>query len=263
MSLRNQPYFPLYVQDYLTDEKLNSCSAATQGVYIKILCILHKSDHYGKLLFKQKDKQKSTNIENFALKLCKLLPFDYDTILSALVELVEESVIKIDDNELIQNRMYKDGQISIKRSEAGKKGGNPKLYKQNSNQNTEYENEIESDIESVIELKSKKGKIPELLEVIEYFKIKGSTEEQANHYYDFYESNGWKVGKNPMKNWKAAVHNWLRNKFENGNTTRSKQRPGPLAEKPNGQDKDGTKSNGTGNQLLDQFLNNQRFPTIK
>ena len=30
-------------------------------------------------------------------------------------------------------------------------------------------------------------------------------------FYNFYESNGWKVGKNPMKDWKAAVRTWKRN----------------------------------------------------
>lgn len=27
-------------------------------------------------------------------------------------------------------------------------------------------------------------------------------------FLDYYESNGWKVGKNPMKDWKAAIRNW-------------------------------------------------------
>ena len=26
---------------------------------------------------------------------------------------------------------------------------------------------------------------------------------------DFYDANGWKVGKKPMKDWKAAVRTWL------------------------------------------------------
>jgi hypothetical protein len=34
---------------------------------------------------------------------------------------------------------------------------------------------------------------------------------EAERFYDYYESNGWKVGKNSMKSWKAAVRNWLRN----------------------------------------------------
>jgi len=27
-------------------------------------------------------------------------------------------------------------------------------------------------------------------------------------FYDWYEANGWKVGKNPMKDWKACVRTW-------------------------------------------------------
>lgn len=30
----------------------------------------------------------------------------------------------------------------------------------------------------------------------------------AQKFFDHYESNGWRVGKNPMKDWKAAVRTW-------------------------------------------------------
>ena len=30
-------------------------------------------------------------------------------------------------------------------------------------------------------------------------------------WFDYYTSNGWKVGKNPMKDWKACVRTWERN----------------------------------------------------
>lgn len=30
----------------------------------------------------------------------------------------------------------------------------------------------------------------------------------ADRFVDYYTSNGWRVGKNPMKDWKAAVRNW-------------------------------------------------------
>ena len=30
-------------------------------------------------------------------------------------------------------------------------------------------------------------------------------------WFDYYSSNGWKVGKNPMKDWKACVRTWERN----------------------------------------------------
>jgi len=41
---------------------------------------------------------------------------------------------------------------------------------------------------------------------------------QAEKFYNYYESNGWKVGKNPMRNWKAAAATWNSNKFTTNGT---------------------------------------------
>lgn len=35
-------------------------------------------------------------------------------------------------------------------------------------------------------------------------------------FYDYYESNGWRVGKSPMKDWKAAVRTWERSEWNKG-----------------------------------------------
>lgn len=55
---------------------------------------------------------------------------------------------------------------------------------------------------------------PTLMELAIYFQEKGSDKcnDDADGFMNHYESNGWKVGKNPMKDWKAAVRNWLRGK---------------------------------------------------
>ena len=37
-----------------------------------------------------------------------------------------------------------------------------------------------------------------------------------DRFVDFYTSNGWRVGKNPMKDWKAAVRSWERKEKPNG-----------------------------------------------
>jgi len=34
---------------------------------------------------------------------------------------------------------------------------------------------------------------------------------EINHFYDFYESKGWFVGRNPMRDWRRAMNNWKRN----------------------------------------------------
>ena len=165
MALRDQPYFPLYVQDYLTDEKLNECTAATQGVYIKLLCIMHKSEPYGTILLKQKDKQNDKQILNFAIKLGRNLTFSESEIFSALTELINESVLVLDGDKLIQRRMVKDNAISVTRSAAGKKGGFARGFakdfaKAKTQANTEYEYEYENEYEdkTVLRKESKERK---------------------------------------------------------------------------------------------------------
>lgn len=56
---------------------------------------------------------------------------------------------------------------------------------------------------------SKRFSPPGLEEIEAYFAEKGGTAAQAERFRDFYESNGWKVGKNPMKSWKAAASGWM------------------------------------------------------
>lgn len=48
---------------------------------------------------------------------------------------------------------------------------------------------------------------PTLLEVKDYIQEKGY-KVIAEQWYDFYEANGWKVGRNPMKDWKACIRSW-------------------------------------------------------
>ena len=59
--------------------------------------------------------------------------------------------------------------------------------------------------------KTKNFKPPTPLEVDSYFVERGINDpNEAQSFCDFYESNGWKVGKNKMKCWKASVRNWLK-----------------------------------------------------
>jgi len=45
---------------------------------------------------------------------------------------------------------------------------------------------------------------------------------ESEKFINFFESKGWKVGKNPMKNWKSAVANWIINFYDRNkiNTTK-------------------------------------------
>jgi hypothetical protein len=170
MALRDQPYLPLFIQDFLTDEKLAECSASATGVYIRLMCLMHKSEDYGKILLKQKYKQSDKQILNFALQVAKNLPYDLLTVQNALIELLEENVIHIEGEYLLQKRMVNDGLLSEKRSKSGSKGGKKtqrknkefasKFAKAKVQANTEYEYEYENEIVIENEIKNKKGQKP-------------------------------------------------------------------------------------------------------
>lgn len=55
-----------------------------------------------------------------------------------------------------------------------------------------------------------KGK-PTIQEVIDYCKERNNYVD-PQEWFDYYSANGWKVGKNPMKDWKACVRYWERKK---------------------------------------------------
>lgn len=59
------------------------------------------------------------------------------------------------------------------------------------------------------DMPKEKFKPPTADEVRDYAAEKGYAID-AERFCDFYESKGWFVGKNPMKDWKAAVRNWSR-----------------------------------------------------
>lgn len=52
-------------------------------------------------------------------------------------------------------------------------------------------------------------KPPSPTEVAEYANEKG-IDIDSEYFCDFYQSKGWKVGKDTMKDWKAAVRTWAR-----------------------------------------------------
>lgn len=59
---------------------------------------------------------------------------------------------------------------------------------------------------------------PSIVEIKTYMTEIGMS-DISEKWFDYYESNGWLVGKNKMKNWKAAVRTWKNNNLSNNVTT--------------------------------------------
>ena len=64
-------------------------------------------------------------------------------------------------------------------------------------------------------------------QVYEYMSLRIGTNQakiEAEKFVNYYESNGWKVGKNPMKSWGAAANNWITNTKQYAKGTTNNQR---------------------------------------
>ena len=142
MALRDQPYLPLYVQDFMCDEKLRECDAESVGVYIFLMCLMHKSEEYGAITLRDSDwekyekshkqneskneakaEQKIDAISVFAFRLEKQLPFREDVIERGITELLSAGVLSMDGMTLYQKRMVQDGNLSEIRAKSGKRSG--------------------------------------------------------------------------------------------------------------------------------------------
>ena len=110
-----------------------------------------------------------------------------------------------------------------KRYQNGTKGGRPITKPEPNNNQSITKPEPKENVKVNVNDKKKdtnvsKEKAPRFLpptreEVQAYCQEKGYVVD-AERFIDFYESKGWFVGKNKMKDWKAAVRNWARSQRE-------------------------------------------------
>lgn len=62
----------------------------------------------------------------------------------------------------------------------------------------------------------KKFTPPTRQEAVSYCELKGLPSSNVDNFIDYYTSNGWKVGRNPMVNWRSALSGWIRRARNNG-----------------------------------------------
>ena len=141
-----------------------------------------------------------------------------DLLLSIAFEPIQQSL----------KRDLKKYEVYIgKQKENGAKGGRPKKEEETQKYPTLFfKNPKKTDSVSVnvsvSENDNKKQRDvfikPSIEEIKTYMTEIGMT-DVSEKWFDYYESNGWLVGKNKMKNWKAAVRTWKNNNLSNNATT--------------------------------------------
>jgi len=117
------------------------------------------------------------------------------------------------DREKYQEKCEKNKENARKRWNAKNANVCDGKIRNANNADNDNDNEDDNDNENDIKKKNKKRKkfIKPTVEEIKNYCIQRKNNIDTQYFYDYYERNGWKVGKNPMVDWQATIRTWERN----------------------------------------------------
>lgn len=191
--------------------------------YLKLM--LESIDHEGELRF-------SENKPYTSEMLSSVFKMDVEIVKLALKTLEEFELIKVtEDGTIIVEKL--SSMVGYESEWARKKAAwreqkedtertnednvlkcprNVPTKKDNVRQEIEIEKEIEKEIEGKRNIKEKTPSrfIPPTLEEVKAYCEERNNNVDPEKWFDHYSSNGWKVGRNPMKDWKSSVRYWER-----------------------------------------------------
>lgn len=212
-------WFKFYGGEYLSDPKIERLNPIERSCWITLLCL---ASMQGSATIKHLTVQSLLN--KSGVHYDPYQPEEWESALSILDRLESLEMIEKGDT----------GVISIvnwaKRQETAMTGAERVAkYRQNkkSNENvtesvtnvTLEENRIEENRIEENRREEKKGTVrvsapkvatftrPSIQEIESYVREEGIRFDSKKFFY-YYESNGWKVGKNAMKSWKMAIKSW-------------------------------------------------------
>ena len=115
----------------------------------------------------------------------------------------------------LKGQVDRNAAISDARSKAGSNRKEQTETKPNKPEQTETKSLIEKEKEEDKENNNKNKKEQRRFTPPTVEEVRAYCRERGNHvdpqrFVDYYTSNGWKVGRNPMKDWRAAVGTWER-----------------------------------------------------
>lgn len=150
--------------------------------------------------------------------ICAYALREEDPDFSKMSDAAQIAFLLIKPNLDSSRRKAKSGKDGGSKKASGKQNGskqeaNCKQEERESEKEKEKEGEIENECYPPTPLsggtKAKRFIPPTVDEVAAYCQERGNGLDPET-FVDFYASKGWMVGKNPMKDWKAAVRTWER-----------------------------------------------------
>jgi hypothetical protein len=136
-------------------------------------------------------------------------------------ETFNERILKFSERYQIKNKKNAERVLQWRENQAIKKNVTHNERVRNADKLKESKVK-ESKVIIIQDTQKKSMSNPDKLEVNSYFSELAFFDE-SERFFDYYTANGWRVGKNKMKDWKAAARNWCKNSktFNNGKSNQS------------------------------------------
>ena len=188
--MSKDPAFLFYSSDFLTGTLLMSMEQ--KGKFITLLCIQHQKGHLS---------------EKDMLHICG----SYD----------EDVFTKFQKDE--HGKFYNirlEEEVDKRKAYSESRRNNRKKKEDMNNTSSSYVEHMENENENEDLIEKKKVarfQKPTIEQLKEYMSEQGMN-DIAENWLNHYEANGWMVGKNKMKDWKASVRTWKTNQKNNSAT---------------------------------------------
>lgn len=179
--MAKDPAVLFYTQDFITGTMFMSNEEV--GIYIRLLCAQHQ---HGGLIEK----------ESF-----NCLVGDHKLVRAKFIE-SDEGFFNERLMKEMNKRLVKSTNLSLNAKKRWDKHCKSNAIAYNRHDPIENENESENVIKDI-----KRFTAPAIVDVVAYC-IERKNQIDPERFHNFYESKGWKVGNQKMKDWKAAVRNW-------------------------------------------------------
>ena len=215
--MAKDPAFLFYSSDFLTGTMFLTHEQV--GKYIRLLCAQH---------------QMGALTEQHMLNICQT--YDKD---------IWAKFTKQDDGTFVNERLRDETAKRKNFCESRRKNRNSKPKEKQSYEHTStpkkppMSSHMENENENENENRNRKGNVkrfvkPEPIEILEYMSdlnagvnfqwMESKVRFEAQNFHDFYESKGWVIGKDKMKDWKATVRRWMNKNKQTNNTNTNEQR---------------------------------------
>lgn len=210
------------VVDIFDDEKIKLIESMPDGdsiivCWFKLLCLAGRQNNYGVLMLNDRiaytDEMLATvfrrPLQTVRLALSTFEQFGMIEIINGAITIPKwckhqnlDGIEKVREQTKERVAKYRERQKLLASCNVTVTDGNAT--------DKDIEIDKEEEKENSIVGQPKRFKPPTVKEVADYCRERNNGID-AQHFVDYYTANGWKVGKNSMKDWKAAVRTWEKN----------------------------------------------------